>query len=235
MKIVLIFLFSYLLLPLSMLGQEERKKHSVHWSVFILVSENQAESLNDYDPNIFGSGMQLDFKREIYYDNINSLSIGLCNQYGQIDVFKYYFDIEPSKIYHFHSTQKMMSHGICGSNRFNAKFKKLILFMELDLRALIHWKFDSTNNLFIKGSEPSSSSIQTIDLDTNFKFRNPTIYYGLEPGIEFVLKNDLFMFFSTSLRKTINNVNKEIEFSPLIPNFQPSKLNHLSFNFGMRF
>ncbi len=205
-------------------------------SLFFLGGESNAQEIKDNDTNLYGFNCQLDIKREIYEDNINSLSIGLCNQYGQLEISQNYLDISPDTTFALLSKQKLYGHGLSVSNRFNSKFKKLNLFVEVDLRTLIHWTNDVRTRINLSYSHsPTITTSQTLNIRSGFKFRNPAIYFGLEPGIEFKLQDNLFMFFSTSFRKTLNNVNKEIEFSPFIPNFQPSKLNYLSLNFGLRF
>ncbi len=233
MKIFLIQTI-FLLFGTCLFSQTKYPKYSLEGS--LIFSGGRVESSNYLFNHLIGTGFSIEVKREIYKDDINSLSFGICNQFLQrsLNWQNEGDNTKPSRL--LISSFKDLGHGINLSNRFNGKFNKFNLFLDLQLKSLFHWVTHSNSELEERDDSTFwGSLISSHKLSTKFNFRQPVFYFSFQPGIEFNRKKKRSVCISLKYEKSVHEVNREISFSPLISNYPGVFINNFGISIGTRF
>lgn len=209
-------------------------KYSLEGSFFASIST--APNANHFFSSTTGAGTSLDIKRLIYQDDINSLYVGISNQFIHHRILRAYPSSNLERSYYLNIELNNLGHGLLVKNRFSGKFKKLTFFLDLGLKAMFHWNLDSYSYLEEREDGLFSTVVfNSQKLNTKFIFRNPVFYLGFAPGLEFNRKNKIPIFISIKYEKSMNGINEEISFSPLFPKLPEFPLTNFGINAGIRF
>lgn len=197
-------------------------------------SDFNIEGLNGY---LFSAK----YKKEIYKDEINRLSIGLVSQFLNLtyrDV-KFVHSTTQNKTLNLRTNHEIVTAGVLVSNRFNKSIKIANLFLDLELSGLAK-VFSKENTSFSENysnenfSFPSTFS-ENLPILHELKSVNFTTYFTIQPGVEFTILKRVSIFLAYNVSRGINPLFKRISITPLLDVIEGQYINTDSFSIGFRF
>lgn len=149
-----------------------------------------------------GQYFQLKYCRQIFKDDINSLSIGLEAKSLDFNYFRGSTFITIDSYYGnytFNSSHQVYQVGPVLSNRFNLKIRKLSMFLDMKISSLFKFKSKDSIELW----DPFQGiTTEDLDLATNGFIG----YFGLTPGVEFTISEKFNLYLSWQFEGSINPI-----------------------------
>ena len=220
-----------LLFSIKVFGQESEFCNSFELSYNSVKKTNS--KVNIYQ-SLIGTGLTSKYKKAIYRDRVNNLSVGITYQYLdskiQWSIFESY-----SYIYYLESNQQFHSTGFVLADRLGINRERFGLFVDFEISVLYHFSFERNTWIDKVSSEWGPPAKPSIPLDNEIEINRIVGYFTIQPGLEYKVNKKVILSLGFSYGENISSLYRDVVVSSFFPTLESFRIGNGSIVLGLRF